>query len=45
MKTGFNSFLWWDLRNGVGTGGDLDPTIYGWRLYGDEGVIGGLTNC
>ena len=36
---------WWDLRNGVWTDGDLDPTIYGWRLYGDEGVIGGLTNC
>ena len=45
MQTEFNSFLWWDLRNGVWTDGDLDPTIYGWRLYGDEGVIGGLTNC
>ena len=45
MKTEFNSFLWWDLRNGVWTDGDLDPTIYGWRLYGDEGVIGGLADC
>ena len=45
MKTEFNSLFWWDLRNGVWTDGDLDPTIYGWRLYGDEGVIGGLTNC
>jgi hypothetical protein len=45
MKTEFNSLLWWDLRNGVWTDGDLDPTVYGWRIYGDEGVIGGLTNC
>jgi hypothetical protein len=44
-QTEFNSFLWWDLRNGVWTNGDIDPTIYGWRLYGDEGVIGDLTNC
>ena len=42
MQTEFNSFLWWDLRNGIWSDGDLDPTIYGWRLYGDEGVIGGL---
>jgi hypothetical protein len=44
-QTEFNSFLWWDLRNGVWTNGDIDPTIYGWRLYGDEGVIGNFTNC
>jgi len=43
MKTPFNSFLWWDLRNGPGTNGDMDPTIYGWRLYGDLGVLNGLT--
>jgi alpha-N-arabinofuranosidase len=43
MKTEFNSFFWWDLRNGISSG-DNDPTIYGWRLYGDEGVLGGLTN-
>jgi hypothetical protein len=45
MQTEFKSFLWWDLRNGVWTDGDIDPTIYGWRLYGDEGVIGGLADC
>jgi alpha-L-arabinofuranosidase len=44
MKTEFNSFLWWDLRNGIWTDGDLDATIYGWRIYGDEGVIGGLAD-
>ncbi len=45
MKTEFNSFIWWDLRNGPWYNGDLDPTIYGWRMYGDEGVIGDLNTC
>jgi len=39
MKTEFNSYLWWDLRNGHNSTGDFDPTIYGWRTYGDEGLI------
>ncbi len=42
MRTEFNSFLWWDLRNGTWNDGVIDSTVYGWRLYGDEGVIGGL---
>ena len=45
LQTEFNSFLWWDLRNGASTNGALDSSVYGWRAYGDEGVIGGLTNC
>jgi hypothetical protein len=44
MKTEFNSYLWWDLRNGAGTGGDADPTLYGWRTTGDFGLITGTTN-
>jgi alpha-L-arabinofuranosidase len=42
MKTEFNSYLWWDLRNGTDTpsaGGDFDPSLYGWRNYGDFGLI------
>jgi hypothetical protein len=39
MKTEFNSYLWWDFENGTGTGGDTDPTIYGWRTNGDEGIV------
>ena len=39
MKTEFNSYLWWDLRNGHNSTGDFDPTVYGWRTYGDEGLI------
>jgi hypothetical protein len=40
MKTEFNSFLWWDLRNGQDTSGCFDPSLYGWRSYGDFGLLG-----
>jgi hypothetical protein len=43
MKTEFNGFVWWDLRNGTDTGGSFDPSLYGWRTYGDLGMINGLT--
>ena len=39
MKTEFNAYLWWDLRNGQSSNGNFDPTVYGWRTYGDEGVL------
>ena len=39
MLTEFNSYIWWDLRNGADTSGDFDPTLYGWRTNGDEGII------
>jgi hypothetical protein len=38
MKTEFDSFLWWDLRNGQGQGNNSD-LLYGWREYGDYGVV------
>jgi len=48
MKTEFNSLFWWDLRNERDTTGNMDPTLYGWRLYGDMGLVDGagvaLTN-
>lgn len=42
MKTEFNGFIWWDLRNGTDTNGDFSASLYGWRTYGDLGVINGL---
>jgi hypothetical protein len=42
MTTEFNSYVWWDLRNGLDTNGNMDPTLYGWRMYGDIGTINGL---
>ena len=44
MRTEFNSLIWWDLRNGPSTTGDFDPTLYGWRPFGDEGITWGTTN-
>ena len=44
MQTEFNSLIWWDLRNGTDTSGCFDSTLYGWRTYGDLGIINGLTN-
>jgi alpha-L-arabinofuranosidase len=42
MKTEFNAFVWWDLRNGTDTSGCFDSDLYGWRTYGDLGMINGL---
>jgi alpha-L-arabinofuranosidase len=42
MKTEFNSYIWWDFRNGTDTDGNMDPTLYGWRMYGDIGTVNGL---
>jgi len=44
MKTEFNAFVWWDLRNGTDTLGYFGSDIYGWRNYGDLGMINGRTN-
>jgi len=44
MQTEFNSMIWWDLRNGPDTTGDYDPTLYGWRPFGDLGITWGVTN-
>lgn len=40
MKTEFNGFCWWDLRNGSDTTGDFSSSLYGWRTNGDFGVLG-----
>jgi hypothetical protein len=42
MQTEFNALVWWDLRNGTDTSGCFDPTLYGWRTYGDLGMVNGL---
>ncbi len=42
MKTEFNAYTFWQLRSGPGTDACFDPTLYGWRDVGDEGLIEGL---
>jgi hypothetical protein len=44
MRTEFNAFVWWDLRNSTDTSGWFDASLYGWRTYGDLGMVNGLTN-
>ena len=39
MNTEFNSVVWWDLRNGQETTNNNSATLYGWRQYGDYGVV------
>jgi alpha-N-arabinofuranosidase len=39
MQTKFNSVIWWDLRNGQETGNNNSSALYGWRIYGDYGLV------
>jgi len=39
LQTECVSFLWWDLLNGKTFDGDQGSWLYGWRPYGDEGVM------
>ena len=39
MTTEFNGVLWWDLRNAPETGNNNSDSLYGWRLYGDYGIV------
>ena len=40
-QTEFNSFLWWDLRNVQDRNANNRPALYGWRQYGDHGIMAG----
>jgi hypothetical protein len=39
LKTEFNAMMWWDLRNGQEGGNNNSSTLYGWRRYGDYGIV------
>jgi len=42
MQTEINGLFWWNFRNGGDSYGyNDDPSLYGWRLYGDYGVTEG----
>ena len=41
LKTEFNAVIWWDMRNGQETGNNNSSSLYGWRLYGDYGIVTG----
>jgi hypothetical protein len=39
LQTECDSFMWWDLINGQDYDADNGSWLYGWRMYGDEGVM------
>jgi hypothetical protein len=39
LKTEFNSLIWWDLRNGKEASNNNAASLYGWRKYGDYGIV------
>lgn len=43
LKTPLQAFIWWDLRNGPDPNNNNSPSLYGWRQYGDYGVMDGQT--
>lgn len=43
MKTEFNGLFWWDVRNGQDRANNNDPNLYGWRPYGDYGIVTAAT--
>ncbi len=38
-QTEFNACTWWDFRNGTGTHDNNSPLLYGWRQFGDYGIV------
>ncbi len=40
-QTEFNDCEWWDLRNGSDAGNNNSASLYGWRQFGDYGLLAG----
>ena len=39
LQTEINSLVWWDLRNGQLNNDNNSASLYGWRKYGDYGIM------
>jgi hypothetical protein len=39
LKSEVNALAWWDLRNGTDTGNNNSSALYGWRQFGDYGIL------
>ncbi len=39
IQTEFTTFMWWILRNAQETGNNNSASLYGWRSYGDYGLV------
>lgn len=40
-QTEINSWCWWDLRNAQDRTSNNSSKLYGWRVYGDHGLMSG----
>ncbi len=43
-QTEFNGLFWWDLRNGRDTNENNSAQLFGWREYGDYGLLSGTAD-
>jgi alpha-L-arabinofuranosidase len=39
MQTEINALLWWDTRNSTDFNNNNSASLYGWRNYGDYGIL------
>jgi alpha-L-arabinofuranosidase len=39
LQTEINSLMWWDLRNSTDFTNNNSASLYGWRNYGDYGIL------
>jgi len=39
LQTEFTTRMWWDLRNGQERNNNNNSLLYGWRQYGDYGLV------
>jgi hypothetical protein len=39
LSTEFRGLYWWTLHNSITMGNNENPKLYGWRSYGDYGVL------
>jgi len=52
MQTEINGYMWWALRNGTPTinnagvalDGNMSSSLYGWRLFGDYGMLSSVSS-
>ena len=44
-KTELKTIIWWDLRNSQETGNNNAASLYGWRQYGDYGMMSAANDC
>lgn len=44
LQTEFVTWMWWDLRNGQESANNNSSLLYGWRGYGDYGLVAPATS-